>query len=387
MKSITLFEDNNNHYLLPLSYFKHFSDLKVGCFSIKEKWKKKGYKVSTSGRNYLCENTHIKNDLWISARVLPNVDLIKEIDRLELNNYLSHDNFIIAICSENQKKVDSNGFIDSISIENLTEVKLNTVNMLKYPWDIMSYNHNELISDFKEFSLEKINYPHVHQLGQENVFIHPAVQIQPGVVINAEKYPVVIDKDVKIGANSYLEGPLYIGEKTEIRQFTSVKNSSIHFNCRIGGEISGSVMLEFSNKVHHGFLGNSVLGSWTNLGAGATTSNLKNNYSNISMKYYGETIKLETQFMGLIFGDHSKAAINSTFNTATIIGVNTNIFGGQVPPKSVGSFEWGGQDSSKKYDVNKAKEVAKAVMGRRNVEFDDKQSTTFDTIHKLTQNE
>lgn len=382
MKPITLFEDDNNHYLLPLSYFKHFSDLKVGCFSIKEKWEKKGFIVSTTGRNYLCENTAINNSLWVSARVIPNLDILKKIEDLKPNSYLTYNQFIIAISSDNEVTLDGEGFISTGSIENLTKIELNSVNILEYPWDIMSKNHDELITDFNEFSFEDIDFPHVHQLGKENICIHPSVQIQPGVVISAEKYPVVIDKDVKIGANSYLEGPLYIGEKTEIRQFTSVKDSSIHFNCRIGGEISGSVMLEFSNKVHHGFLGNSVLGSWTNLGAGATTSNLKNNYSNISMNYYGKTIQLDTQFMGLIFGDHSKAAINSTFNTATMVGVNTNIFGDEVPPKSVGSFEWGGQDASKKYELNKAKEVAKAVMGRRNVNFDEKQAKLFDDVHK-----
>jgi len=384
MKQIVLFEDKHSHYLLPLSYFKHFSELKVGCLTIREKWERKAYTVSRSGRHYLTDNSKLNTSdtLWVSGRILPNASFIKQLEELEENSALVSDNFILAIRSKDTPELDSAGFLSDSNKQNYTCTTIEKPAMLCYPWDVMSYNHSELEEDLAYYKFQTKAYVGVHLLNEPNVYIHETAEIQPGVVINAENGPVVINEHAKIGANSYLEGPLYLSKKVEVRPFTSVKDSAIHYHCKIGGEISGSVMYDYSNKVHHGFLGNSVLGSWTNLGAGTTNSNLKNNYSNVSMMYFNDIIKTDTQFLGLIFGDHSKAAINTTFNTGTIVGVNTNIFGGGIPPKLVPSFIWGGIDSFEKYNIDKAKTVAKAVMDRRNIEFDDTVDALFNNVYQ-----
>ena len=245
------------------------------------------------------------------------------------------------------------------------------------------YNSTELRADTKRFNLESIKVQEsVTLLNKNQIFISSDAQIYPGVVINAEKGPVIIDRNAIINANSYLEGPLYIGVNTEIKPLSKIYNSSIHHTCKAGGEISGSVMLEFCNKGHDGFLGSSILGSWTNIGAGSNTSNLKNNYGLVEIHYFNERIKTDTQYLGTILGDHSKVAIQTRFNTGTIAGVQSNIFNETIPPKWIPSFSWGNSGETR-YELGRSIETAKTVMARRNVAFDSKSESLFKKVHEL----
>ena len=378
-----LYEEKTNHYLLPLSYFKHISDLKIGTKSLFEKWDNFLPSVEKIGRYYITEKKVTDEAIFINARVLANKKLTDLVKNLEENSVLLDNQRVIAFRSKDPER-DKEGFIDLSQFSKFKSHKIEA-DYLEYPWDLIEYNISEISKDLSEFKFNNVKNTDATILNEENVYIDENVQILPGVVINAEKGPVIIEKNVKIGANSYLEGPLFIGANCEIRHISKLWNSSIHHTCKAGGEISNSIMFEYSNKVHDGFLGHSILGSWTNLGAGTNVSNLKNNYKPIRMMYFNEIIQTDSQFLGLIFGDHSKAAINSTFNTGTVVGVNTNIFGTGIPNKMVQSFIWGGIENYDVYHLEASKKVANSVMKRRGLDFDQKMDSLFDNVFKLVQ--
>ena len=170
-------------------------------------------------------------------------------------------------------------------------------------------------------------------------------------------------------------------------------NTIIGPKCKIGGEVSDSIFLGFSNKAHDGFLGHSIIGEWCNIGAGTSNSNLKNDYSAVKMwDYFTRKFQLScsidsldfTQFLGLYMGDHSKCAINTSFNTGTTVGVNCNIFGSGFPRNFIPSFSWGGSQGIKEYDLTKAILVAKQVMKRRGVDVEKKYIDMMKMVHDIT---
>jgi UDP-N-acetylglucosamine diphosphorylase/glucosamine-1-phosphate N-acetyltransferase len=387
MKKIVLFEDHHYNSLLPLTYFKHASELRVGVFSIEEKWQNLGYEVIKIGKKYLENDYEAAENIsfWVNSRFVPDQKSIEKILTLGEDECFKHANFIVALNSTIEKTFDEDGYLDEQSISSLKVNFIGHANILEYPWDIQKYNDKEIKYDKQFVSFPQKEKHSASLINPKHVIIHENADIQPGVVLNAHNGAVVIDENAFIGANSIIEGPAYIGKNTHVRPLTSIRGSSIHHFSKAGGEISASVMLEYSNKVHHGFLGHSVLGSWTNLGAGTTNSNLKNNYSKISMMYFNDIITLDSIFMGLILGDHSKTAINTTINTGTVIGINTNIFGTGIPDKSLPSFIWGGISSYESFKLGKAKHIAKAVMSRRNIQFDKKMDKLFDDVYNYVQ--
>ncbi|MFQ5584711.1 MAG: hypothetical protein ACE5GL_09785, partial [Calditrichia bacterium] len=205
------------------------------------------------------------------------------------------------------------------------------------------------------------------------------------VVIDAENGPVWIDEDAVIMANAVLEGPIYIGKKSRIKIGAKLyENTTIGPVCKIGGEVEGSIIQGYSNKQHDGFLGHAYLGSWVNLGADTNNSDLKNNYGMIRVLLNGKPVNSGKRFLGLMMGDHSKTAINTMFNTGTIVGVNCNIFGAGMPPKFVPSFSWGGAEGIADFILDKAMHIAKNVMARRNVEFTHRDEQLFKEVRRYS---
>ena len=157
-------------------------------------------------------------------------------------------------------------------------------------------------------------------------------------------------------------------------------------HCKVGGEINNSVFFGYSNKAHDGFLGNSVIAEWCNLGADTNNSNLKNSYDNVKLWNYPQSTFANTgrQFCGLIMGDHSKTGINTMFNTGTVVGVNTNIFGSGFQRNFIPSFSWGGTKGFKTFNIKKALEIAEMVYGRRDLEFDKTEKDILQYVFELT---
>ena len=222
-------------------------------------------------------------------------------------------------------------------------------------------------------------------LNQHNIFIGEGSVIKSGAVIDAEDGPVYIGKNVKVMPNAVIAGPCFIGDNSIIKIGAKIyENTSIGECCKVGGEVEGSIIHSFANKQHDGFLGHSYISQWCNLGAGTNTSDLKNNYSNVKVMLNGKEIDTGSMFVGLIMGDHSKSSINTMFNSGTICGVSSNIFGSGFPSKNIPSFSWGGSESLTEYKLEKAVEVAKEVLKRRNVEFTEVDEKLFNKIFEMT---
>ncbi len=220
-----------------------------------------------------------------------------------------------------------------------------------------------LNSQFKQLSED---LPGMSILGTEGLWVAQDVKIDPGAVFDVSAGPVIIDRGARIMPNTFLEGPMYIGAGAIIKAGATIYGeSSFGVMCRISGEVGESTFGDFSNKQHDGFVGHAVLGSWVNLGAITTNSDLKNNYGPVRVDLGWGTQDTGLRFVGLLMGDHAKTAIGTLFNTGTAVGFASNIFGGSMPPKFVGNFSWGGADDAPVYDAERALGTAEVVMDRR----------------------
>jgi glucose-1-phosphate thymidylyltransferase len=252
----------------------------------------------------------------------------------------------------------------------------------RYPWEIMVWlrqtiNQNSKIKIQNEKSKFKI------YKGQKDVYIGQNVYVDKYVVFDTTDGQIIIDDDTKIESFSYIQGPCYIGQNTEIKPHTQIrKNTSIGHTCKIGGEISGSIFQPFTNKAHHGFIGDSYIGSWVNLGAGTSCSNLKNTYGPIRVNYQNKKIDTGQQFLGCIIGDYAKAAINTSIYTGKIIGVCAQLFG--VIDKNVGSFVMDLPDGQKIFELEAAIRMQKRMFERRGIKQDQKDVEVLERVFKGT---
>jgi UDP-N-acetylglucosamine diphosphorylase/glucosamine-1-phosphate N-acetyltransferase len=263
---------------------------------------------------------------------------------------------------------------------------------IRYPWDLVHHNPEQIKNDFAHFNrggqiLGKI-YPNATLLEEKNIYIAPGAKIKPGVVLDAEDGPIYIDEGATIMANASLQGPLFIGAKSAIKMGAKIyEGTSIGEVCKVGGEVEESIIHSCSNKQHEGFLGHSYLGQWVNLGANSNNSDLKNNYSTVKVYINGEMVDSGLLFVGLIMGDHAKCGINTMFNTGTVVGVMSNIFGPGYPDKFVPSFTWGGIERMEIYEIDKALEVARRVMARRKMALSAAQEKMLRQVFEITVSE
>jgi UDP-N-acetylglucosamine diphosphorylase/glucosamine-1-phosphate N-acetyltransferase len=256
-------------------------------------------------------------------------------------------------------------------------------------WDIFAKNDTALRADFELVTQDRKSQPipkSVNVIAPENIFIEEGAKLE-FVTLNASTGPIYIGKDAEIMEGSVIRGPFALCEGAGVKLASKVYGATtVGPYSKIGGEVNNSVLFAYSNKGHDGFLGNSVLGEWCNIGADSNNSNLKNNYEEVKLWSY-ETegfAKTGLQFCGLMMGDHSKCGINTMFNTGTVVGVSANIFGSGFPRNFVPSFSWGGAAGFTTYTTSKAFATAKLVMSRRNVEFDEKEQAILEHVFEET---
>src|SRR5690606_7840722 len=210
-------------------------------------------------------------------------------------------------------------------------------------------------------------------INRKNIFVEEGARLN-FASLNASDGPIYIGKNAEIMEGCTIRGPFALCDSSTLKMQTKIYGgTSIGPHSKVGGEVNNSVIFGYSNKAHDGFLGNSVIGEWCNLGADTNNSNLKNNYAEVKLWDYEKEGFANTglQFCGLMMGDHSKCGINTMFNTGTVVGVSANIFGSGFPRNFIPSFSWGGSGGFTTYNTEKAFEVAKVVMSRRNIEFSD----------------
>ena len=380
-KMNTILFDHNREAFLPLSFTRPISDLRIGIVTIKEKWEQYFSSVSVKTEDYLSAKfpiTITDKNLWINAQVLPNQDIVDEINALQKGEVLVKSDIPIAFVSA---KFETESF-------HKKEVKSNFT-LLTHIWEIFSQNGEEIKNDFdritKGRTSQKLDELSV-KVGDFPLFIEKGVKVECAF-LNCKEGPIYIGKNAEIMECCIVRGPFAMGEGTVLKMGAKIySNTTLGPFCKVGGEVNNVVFQGFSSKAHDGFLGNSIIGEWCNLGADSNNSNLKNNYAEVKLWDYasGRFQNTGLQFCGLIMGDHSKCGINTMFNTGTVVGVSANIFGAGFPRNFIPSFSWGGASGFSTYKTEKAFEVAEIVMGRRGVIFSKKEKEILSHVFNLT---
>lgn len=379
MKNIILFDTKTSRLnLLPFSYTRPISDIRVGIYTNAEKWINHfGFQIAYCTEDYLQQKyspVNSKYQLYILGNICPNKELLQEINLLVDNTKLVSNNQVIAF----KTALDITFDTLETQIANFQQIDANAnFNQIQYPWDIFKINGAEIKSDYEfivqNSTSEPMNDKATICYNESQIFIEKGAKIK-AAVLNAENGPIYIGKNTEIQEGALIRGPFALCEGSTVNMGAKIKgDTTIGPHSKVGGEISNSVIFGFTNKGHDGFLGNSVLGEWCNIGADSNTSNLKNNYAEVRLWNYGKQgfQKTGLQFCGLIMGDHSKCGINTMFNTGTVVGVNANIFGSGFPRNFVPSYSWGGASGFETYTTKKAFEVAAVVMQRRGLELTD----------------
>lgn len=248
--------------------------------------------------------------------------------------------------------------------------------IVHFLWQLLGWNEELLNQDFARLSsLEQASAEGPwHLIQPQKIRLAKDAKLSPGCVLDASKGPIVLDEGASIGANAVVQGPCYIGKQSTIHPLALIRGgTSIGAMCRIGGEVSNAIICSYTNKAHDGFVGDSYLGSWVNLGAGTTTSNLKNTYGEITLRIGSKEYKTGRRMLGSLIGDHTKTAIGTRLNTGSYIGYNCLLAGNGLAPTFIPSFTFWTADRTEKYDLPKAADVASKVMQRR-----DKQWTPTD---------
>ncbi|MBI4417596.1 MAG: GlmU family protein [Ignavibacteriales bacterium] len=408
---LCLFEDTFSDRLLPLSYFRPVYNLKCGILSLKEKVMRAFPQVSLAlhCRPYIADYMRVRypsarvNDLeradylFVNGRLLIDSEIAKVLSSDSDSEcvYMRGGELVAArIHAANLHRAGTllQGLIPSDAFAGLPKTDVNAT-LIAYPWELVNQNEPQLEADFamiagrrKRRSKKHPRLPGVHVLGQDNVIFEDGASINSGTVVNGEDGPVHIGRNARVFPNAVIIGPVHVGDGAWIKAGAQIYGgTSIGPLCKIGGEVAGSIFQGYANKQHGGFLGHSYIGAWVNLGAGTTTSDLKNNYGPVRVTLGTEQINTGLQFVGLIMGDHSKSAINSMFNTGTVVGVSSNIFGAGFPPKYVPSFSWGAAgETFTTFTVDKAIVVARRVMERRNVQLTAQEEQLFKAIFDFT---
>ncbi len=386
MKQIHLI-DVEYQNLLPLTYTRPVSEIRIGITTIFDKWKD----ALQSNVHYITAihlqdkypSNYGDDNLYINSSLLPTPDLIALIDQLADNSQLIKDQQIIAFRCPQQILYDSS--LPSLTIHH-TDIDLTYI---KYPWHIFQCNEKAIQQDIEQATISRskeINASNTMIGNTDDLYVDPSVDMS-AVTLNTKTGPIYIGKNCTIMEGSMLRGPLAICEGAVVKMGTKIYGATtIGPYSKVGGELSNVVIQGFSNKGHDGYLGNAVLGQWCNLGADTNASNLKNNYSNTRVWNYSKRsfLDTQTQFCGLIMGDHSKTGINTMFNTATVVGVSCNIYGGDFPRKFIPSFTWGSSKNFQIHQFKKSIATAKAVMQRRNIALTEQDEAILAAVFDLS---
>ncbi|HET8804558.1 MAG TPA: GlmU family protein [Aequorivita sp.] len=366
-----LFDGNVRNQLLPFTFTRPVAEIRVGILTIREKWEHfLGSTTTTVTEDYLSEKypfVELEKNILINASFLPSENLVNIIKGLEQNQAVFFEDEPIAFFTTEGQEVDFETF-------NTIQYSHDDVLRIEHTWEIFSKNGEAIKRDFEMLAKDRKSQPipkNIWTKNPENIFIEEGAILE-FCTLNASEGPIYIGKGAEIMEGSMVRGPFALCEHSTLKMGAKIySNTTIGPHSKVGGEVNNSVIFGYSNKGHDGFLGNSVLGEWCNLGADTNNSNLKNNYAEVRLWDYETEGFAPTglQFCGLMMGDHSKCGINTMFNTGTVVGVSANIFGSGFPRNFVPSFSWGGNGGFTTYKTDKAFEVAKVVMGRRNIEF------------------
>ena len=380
---IILFDDQLVDHFYPLTLTRGISQLRLGIMTIAEKWTTMGFTlIGSLVESHLDQEiTNQGTNIYVNSRYLPTESLTSILEKLNPGDVLFKGSDLVAFMSD-----DLLSRKQMLSITEGHNSVSNELLCIKHVTDLFHLNSEEIKSDIKRINPPQHDVPeHCTVIGDKtNLFIDPTAKVVAST-INVSDGPVYIGPNTEVMEGSLIKGPFALCESAILKMGAKIYGgTTIGPWSKVGGEVGNSVILGHSNKAHDGYMGNSILGEWCNLGADTNTSNLKNNYSKVRIWNYREEGFLDTDlnYCGLIMGDHSKCGINTMFNTGTVVGVNANIYGGGFIPKFIPSFSWGGSDGLTTYDLEKALNTAERVMARRKKSLTPKHKQILEHIYK-----
>ncbi|MBJ2183954.1 MAG: glucose-1-phosphate thymidylyltransferase [Muribaculaceae bacterium] len=362
--------------LLPLTYTRPVGDLRIGITTISEKWQRLlPGEYSWATEPYLgelfpcCADTH--SALFVAGNVVPDANLAAAVATLGENESLHCGDTIVARRGDGQRRRDYTGEPPVV---------------LQHVYDIFLNNGKVICADFEAITAGRTSQPlspTVQVIGpRELVFVEEGASLEC-CVLNTTHGPIYIGQGATVMEGSLVRGPFALGDHATVNMGTKIyPDTTVGPWCKVGGELNNVVMHSYSNKAHDGFLGNAVVGCWCNLGAGCVASNLKNGYELIRLWNYPahRFERTQLQFCGLIMGDHSKAGINTSFNTATVVGVGCNIYGSAMPRPFVASFSMGSAAGFTELPMAQFYATAAHMMERRGVELTEADKRMFEAV-------
>lgn len=361
--------DASRNSLLPLTYTRPVCDIRIGILTIREKWEKYlGEKTSTITEDYLSAKYPTEQSeemMLINGSICPTPKLLKAIKGLKVGQALVCQGNVVAMYKTKAQFLSEEDSTQEIEVE-YDFIKINNT------WDIFVLNDKALREDFELLTQNRKSAPLSSTnrvVGEQNIFVEEGAVVE-FAILNAKEGPIYIGKDAEVMEGSIVRGPFAMCEHSVLKMVSKIYGATtLGPYVKVGGEVSNVVIFGYSNKAHDGFIGNSVIGEWCNIGADTNASNLKNTYEEVRVWSIEKNTFVPTgqTFFGTIMGDHSKCGINTMFNTGTVIGVSSNIYGHGYQRNYIPSFAWGGTTGLKSYDMEKAIEVAEKMYQRRNV--------------------
>jgi UDP-N-acetylglucosamine diphosphorylase/glucosamine-1-phosphate N-acetyltransferase len=374
--NLIFFDSAERVHLLPFTFTRPCAELRIGILTISEKWRHhfRGAACFYHTQPYLHKKFPLEineKDMLINGTICPTAQLVSEIMELKPGEALVQNELLIAACLSSKKELDEENILAHYQRKNAASADFIQV---KRVWDIFSQNGKAIEQDYELLSKGRtsatLNATN-RTVNPERIFVEEGARVD-FAIINASTGPVYIGKDAEIMEGTIIRGPFALCEHAGTKMGAKIYGpTTVGPYCKVGGEVNNSVLMAYSNKGHDGFLGNSVIGEWCNLGADTNNSNLKNNYQEVKVWSYASErfVKTGLQFCGLMMGDHSKAGINTMFNTGTVVGVAANVFGSGFPRNYIPSFAWGGAHGFETFQLPKVIEMAKAMCERRKVAF------------------
>ena len=381
-----LFDGAVRNQLLPFTFTRPVADIRIGILTIREKWEKfLGSTTTTVTEEYLSDKfpmVELEQNVLINASFCPSENLVLLIKNLQENQAIFYNDEPLAFYANEDQEIDFDAFT-------VTQYTDDDVLRIENTWDIFEKNHQAIKRDYDVLTQGRTSeaIPQTTiAFNPEHIFIEKGAKVMCAS-LNATDGPIYIGEDTVLMEGATIQGPFALCEHSSVKMGAKIYGgTTIGPHCKVGGEVANSVMMGFSNKGHDGYMGNSVLGHWCNLGADTNTSNLKNNYAQVRLWDYDteKFAKTGTQFCGLMMGDHSKCGINTMFNTGTVVGVSANIFGAGYPRNFIPSYSWGGSSGIETYNTTKAFEVAAVVMARRGLEFDTQEEAILNEVFEIS---
>ena len=408
---LCIFEDQYYSNFLPLAYFRPVYDLRSGMLSLRSKIvsllpratqtlfvRRELSALLTEENPRTTVNGLPDDDCWfVNGRLLADEaagTLLRQ--RLKGSRVFMHHGSVAAafVARRDVPRAVASGPITDDSFPGIP-AEQHECTLLRFPWELIHRTPEEIERDLLRTATTRRGYrgvrgtiSGVHLINKKHLYAGKNCTINAGAVLDASDGPIVIGSNVTVMPNAVIEGPAFIGDHSIVKIGAKLYHgTSVGAHCKVGGEIECSVIQSYSNKQHDGYLGHSYLGSWINLGAGTNTSDLKNTYGTVKVDVHGTLVDTQSQFVGMIMGDHAKAGISTMFNSGTVVGVSCNVYGPGFQPKTIPSFSWGEPGSMTDYDLEKSLSTARRMMARRDVTLSPAYEEVFRRIYTLTNNE